>query len=134
MEDIENDIQTPESEGQQAPDLTISLYDLNKSMFANTRNMDWRKVEGVMKKWNPQGDYYLLYGKEISYFTLFKRNTECTEKMFEVFKDCLHSLGELKACDVTEDNTLEIWMKLTDGTVTCMYMFNYDDGVVEFNG
>lgn len=116
--------------------LTLSLYDLNKSMFANTKNMDWRKVENVIKKWNPSGTYFLLYGKEISYFTLFKRSDNTTEKFHEVFKDCLINVGDLKACDITEDeDALEVWIKQKEnGEMTCLYLFNYDEGVVKFNG
>lgn len=126
------ELETP----QETPELTVSLYDLNKSMFLNARNMDWRKVEGVIKKWNPTGEYFLMYGKEIGYFTLLKRDLEATEKMYEVFKDCLSNVGDLKACDITEaGDALEIWIKPTDkDEVTCLYLFNYDEGVVKFNG
>jgi len=69
------------------PDLKLSLYDMNKNLVASQRNMDWRKVEGVIKKWNPQGTYFLMYCKDIGYFTLFKRTEGAPEKFHEVFKD-----------------------------------------------
>lgn len=116
------------------PTATLSLYDLNKSMFVNKPNMDWRKVENVIKKWNPDGTYFLMYGKEIGYFTLFKKDSNSTEKFHEVFKDCLVSIGDLKACDVTDNNDgLEIWIKTREKQeITCLYLFNYDEGVVSF--
>ena len=118
------------------PDLKLSLYDMNKNLVASQRNMDWRKVEGVIKKWNPQGTYFLMYCKDIGYFTLFKRTEGALEKFHEVFKDCLVNVGDLKACDITEEgNGLEIWVKPKDSdSAICMYLFNYDEGVVEFNG
>ena len=118
------------------PDLKFSLYDMNKTLVANQKNMDWRKVEGVIKKWNPQGTYFLMYCKDIGYFTLFKRTEGAPEKFHEVFKDCLVNVGDLKACDITEEgNGLEIWIKPKDSnSAICMYLFNYDEGVVEFNG
>jgi len=118
------------------PDLKLSLYDMNKNLVASQRNMDWRKVEGVIKKWNPQGTYFLMYCKDIGYFTLFKRTEGAPEKFHEVFKDCLINIGDLKACDITDDkNGLEIWIKPKDSdSAICMYLFNYDEGVVEFNG
>jgi hypothetical protein len=118
------------------PDLKLSLYDMNKNLVASQRNMDWRKVEGVIKKWNPQGTYFLMYCKDIGYFTLFKRTERAPEKFHEVFKDCLINVGDLKACDITEEgNGLEIWVKPKDSnSAICMYLFNYDEGVVEFNG
>lgn len=118
------------------PDLKLSLYDMNKNLVASQRNMDWRKVEGVIKKWNPQGTYFLMYCKDIGYFTLFKKTEGAPEKFHEVFKDCLINVGDLKACDITEEgNGLEIWVKPKDSnSAICMYLFNYDEGVVEFNG
>lgn len=118
------------------PDLKLSLYDMNKNLVASQRNMDWRKVEGVIKKWNPQGTYFLMYCRDIGYFTLFKRTEGAPEKFHEVFKDCLINVGDLKACDITEEgNGLEIWVKPKDSnSAICMYLFNYDEGVVEFNG
>lgn len=122
--------------GDYNPDLKLSLYDMNKNLVASQRNMDWRKVEGVIKKWNPQGTYFLMYCKDIGYFTLFKRTEGAPEKFHEVFKDCLINVGDLKACDITEEgNGLEIWIKPKDSnSAICMYLFNYDKGVVEFNG
>jgi hypothetical protein len=118
------------------PDLKLSLYDMNKGLVASQKNMDWRKVENVIKKWNPQGTYFLMYCKDIGYFTLFKRTEGAPEKFHEVFKDCLVNVGDLKACDITEEgNGLEIWIKPKDSnSAICMYLFNYDEGVVEFNG
>ena len=118
------------------PDLKLSLYDMNKNLVANQKNMDWRKIENVIKKWNPQGTYFLMYCKDIGYFTLFKRTEGAPEKFHEVFKDCLINVGDLKACDITEEgNGLEIWIKPKDSnSAICMYLFNYDEGVVEFNG
>lgn len=118
------------------PDLKLSLYDMNKTLVAGQRNMDWRKVENVIKKWNPQGTYFLMYCKDIGYFTLFKRTEGAPEKFHEVFKDCLVHVGDLKACDITDDkNSLEIWIKPKDSdSAICMYLFNYDEGVVKFNG
>lgn len=138
VEDINSYKQFKEGEwiDYKIPDASFSLYELNKSMFNNKPNMDWRKVENVIKKWNPKGTYFLMYGKEIGYFTLFKRDDNSTEKFHEVFKDCLSSVGDLKACDVTEnEDGIEIWIKTKDTqTITCLYLFNYDEGVVSFYG
>ena len=122
--------------GDYNPDLKLSLYDMNKNLVASQKNMDWRKVENVIKKWNPKGTYFLMYCKDIGYFTLFKRTEGAPEKFHEVFKDCLINVGDLKACDITEEgNGLEIWIKPKDSnSAICMYLFNYDEGVVEFNG
>lgn len=114
------------------PDINLNLYDMNKSAMANVKNMDWRKVEGVIKKWNPEGTYFLMYCKDIGYFTLFKKDENANEKFHEAFKECLINVGDLKACDIVEDGSgLEIWVKLKEtNEMVCMYLFNYDEGVV----
>ena len=35
--------------------------------------------------------------------------------------------------EIVDDNTAEIWVKYEDDA-TCMYLFNYDAGVVIYNG
>ena len=70
----------------------------------------------------------MLYGKEISYFTLFKL------KQVDSFPheaiDCLQNIGPIKAIDLTEDkDAIEAWV-MADDEATCLYLFPYDMGVV----
>ena len=83
-------------------------------------------VEELHNKYN--NEYYMLYGKEISYFTLFKL------KQVESFPheaiDCLQNIGPIKAIDLTEDkDAIEAWVMAED-EATCLYLFPYDMGVV----
>ena len=116
------------------PDISLSLYDMNKMSMRNVKNMDWRKLRNIIEKWAPEGTYFLLYCKDIDYFTLFKRDEASTEKFHEVLKDCLINIGDLKFCDPVEDGSgLEIWVKIKNtDDIACMYLFNYDEGVVTF--
>ena len=43
-------------------------------------------------------------------------------------------LADEHAFDIVNDNSaLEIWVS-TNGEMTCLYLFEYDEGVVTFNG
>lgn len=71
----------------------------------------------------------MLYGKEISYFTLYKIiKPQCFGN--EVI-DCLKNIGIIKAIDFTEtQDAIEIWVEDDNGP-TCLYLFPYDNGVVQ---
>ena len=82
--------------------ISMGLYDMNKQIIAQlptlTTNDLLEKlplVEELHNKYN--NEYYMLYGKEISYFTLFKL------KQVESFPheaiDCLQNIGPIKAID-----------------------------------
>ena len=74
-------------------------------------------------------EFYMLYGKEISYFTLF-RIFDSTYFSDDVI-DCLNNVGDIKAIDFTEaQDAIEIWIQDEDGP-TCLYLFPYDMGLVE---
>ena len=113
--------------------ISMGLYDMNKQIIAQlptlTTNDLLEKlplVEELHNKYN--NEYYMLYGKEISYFTLFKL------KEIESFPheaiDCLQNIGPIKAIDLTEDkDAIEAWV-MADDEATCLYLFPYDMGVV----
>ena len=138
-------IQTPEGEyliwkdgnwnkiNVEGSNISMGLYDMNKQIIAQlptlTTNDLLEKlplVEELHNKYN--NEYYMLYGKEISYFTLFKL------KQVESFPheaiDCLQNIGPIKAIDLTEDkDAIEAWV-MADDEATCLYLFPYDMGVV----
>ena len=101
--------------------ISMGLYDMNKQIIAQlptlTTNDLLEKlplVEELHNKYN--NEYYMLYGKEISYFTLFKL------KQVESFPH--------EAIDLTEDkDAIEAWV-MADDEATCLYLFPYDMGVV----
>jgi hypothetical protein len=72
----------------------------------------------------------MLYGKEISYFTVFK----IIEPQYfgeEVLACCLN-VGPVKVMDLTEaGDAVEIWVQSNDGEPTCLYLFPYDSGIVQ---
>jgi hypothetical protein len=113
--------------------ISMGLYDMNKQIIAQLPTLTTDDlleklplVEELHNKYN--NEYYMLYGKEISYFTLFKL------KQVESFPheaiDCLQNIGPIKAIDLTEDkDAIEAWV-MADDEATCLYLFPYDMGVV----
>lgn len=114
--------------------LELGLYELNKQIISQLPSLTDEELD---KKINIidacyekcVNDFYMLYGKEISYFTLFKVN----EPIYfaKTVLDCLNEVGEIKAIDPTEDGfAVEIWVQPTDEEPTCLYLFPYDNGLV----
>lgn len=116
--------------------LNLGLYDLNKQIIAQLPVLsdfskaitDIRDLHG--KYWNK---YYMMYGKEISYFTLFEvcGNNEFGQDVI----DCCLNVGVIKAIDMTEaQDAVEIWVQPEDAEPTCLYLFPYDSGIVQVGG
>lgn len=112
--------------------INMGLYDMNKQIISQLpvlTDLEDKKytINSLHAKFN--NEFYMLYGKEISYFTLFK--IEDSTYFGNEVVDCLSNIGDIKAIDLTEANdAIEIWVQ--DGeNVTCLYLFPYDNGVVQ---
>lgn len=117
--------------------LKMSLYDLNQSIISQLPELTELddKINLINEyKTNTANQYYMLYGKDISYFTLF----HCQNPIFtgnyptlgEEVIDCLKSIGIIKCIDYTENkDAIEIWVDYNDTSV-CIYLFPYDNGVI----
>lgn len=121
--------------------LNMSLYDLNKAAIAQLTSLDneqiWEKCRVYAKDLYDEyeDNYYMLYGKEIGYFTLFHINYDLQYSIEHIgfeLEQCLKNLSSnIKSIDWNEDGTaLEIWLEY-NGDITCLYMFPYDSGVIE---
>ena len=118
--------------------LNLGLYDLNKQIIAqlpilSDEELSNKKtvINQLHEKFN--NEYYMLYGKEISYFTLFKI---ANSKFFgdEVI-ECLNNVGDVKCIDMPEPgDAIEIWIQSDMQEVTCLYLFPYDTGLVVVGG
>lgn len=115
-------------------DISMDLYDMNKQIIIqlptltdDELNEKKYSIDALNAKYN--NEYYMLYGKEISYFTLFKI-VEPQYFSYEVI-ECLKNVGDIKAIDLTEDkDAVEIWV-IANGEATCLYLFPYDLGIVQ---
>lgn len=114
-------------------DINLSLYDMNKQIISQLPPLE--DMDAACKAANnlyekTKNEFYMLYGKEISYFTLFRMDKP--EWFFEELILCLHSIGVIKAMDMTEDESaIEIWVVDDDNEATCLYLFPYDNGLVK---
>ena len=111
----------------------IGLYDMNKQIIAQLPDLtDWDRVTEVLTNfdidWN--NDYYMLYGKEISYFTVFKIKEHICFAREAI--DIIKNIGSaVKVIDLTEvADAIEVWV-MYDNEPTCLYLFPYDMGIVQ---
>ena len=112
--------------------IEMGLYDMNKQIIAQLPDLtDWDRVEELLNDFHEiwQNEYYMMYGKEISYFTLFK---VVNKNLFgSVVMDCIPCIGTVKAIDLTEArDAIEIWV-INNDEPTCLYLFPYDMGLVQ---
>lgn len=127
-----------EPESKNNPQMT--LYDMNKAIInqlpSYTEEDIVKSKEVIEELYNETKNYYyMLYGKEIGYFTLFHITEEAPlkDRFEEVVIECITTLGmSIKSLELTEDHqAIEIWMETADNdkSVTCLYLFPYDIGV-----
>lgn len=112
--------------------INIGLYDINKQIISQLPVLSdlEDKKEIIQKLHRDWGNfYYMLYGKEISYFTLF--NIINSQTFADEVIACLNNVGDIKAIDLTEaEDAIEIWVQ-NEENPTCLYLFPYDNGVVQ---
>jgi hypothetical protein len=117
--------------------LQLNLYDLNKQVISQLQDFTDEQLDElktVITSWRATrgGQKYLMYGKEISYFTLFEPKDDSTENFGEAVIACLKDFDSVKEYEIGQD-AIEVWIK-TNEDVTVLYLFNYDAGVVTYNG
>ena len=85
--------------------------------------------------------FYMLYGKEISYFTIFAYNSVNPEleNLGLGVIDCLKNVGNIYSIEKitpegSEESAIEIWVKTADDLITCLYLFPYDRAIVSIGG
>ena len=112
--------------------LNLGLYDINKQIISQLPAMEdmEQATENIITLYEKyKNEYFMLYGKEISYFTLFKIVDDFWFPADVI--DCCANVGTIKAMDLTENaDAVEIWVENEDGP-TCLYLFPYDNGVVK---
>ena len=128
----------------QGEGLKMSLYDINKNIFAQLEPMTdeaLRQVHAEIFKFmgetmaNPDNDYWALVCWEKHYITIFHHDDRLklnnnSEELSDIFMEVIENLGDVK--DVTNNGhgAMEIW--ITDSLDTdCYLFFNYREGVVE---
>lgn len=114
----------------------MTLNDLNKMIIKQLppiENFD-DKID-LIQEWaiKTNNTFYMLFSKEIGYFTLFQYADNCPEFITlgrGVIEVLLENGYLINSIELTEDETgIEIWV--TDKyDCYCMYLFPYDIGIV----
>lgn len=123
---------------KEAGDINFNLYDINKQIIDQLPPLTEQQLEDIVGTLNFWGtaNVYMLYGKEISYFTVLMLNSDNTDNDFNNFGEAIISLlndisDTIYSIDVVDDNAVEIWLKYQD-TSTVLYLFNYEGGIVKY--
>ena len=119
-------------------DASIELYELNRSIIEQQGPLSKEVLPEKMillKEFveDTKNDFYMLYGKEIGYFTLFMKDRIYDfETIDYAIAECLMHVGPIHSIELTANkDAVEIWVKDTERNLqTCMYLFPYDDGIV----
>lgn len=120
-------------------ELNMTLYDMNKQIAKQLKPYSQDQIDKAkeeIKNWKQNNvNFYMLYGKEISYFTLFQRQILARNNFIDAVFECLNNLCNNKIYDIEikNEDAIEIWIDY-EGEPTCMFLFNYDKGVVIYNG
>ena len=117
----------------------FELYELNRSIIDQQGAMEdidiiHSKLELIKNFANEtNNNFYMMYGKEIGYFTVFARDENWELETLDLaVAECLFNVGYLYSIELTADKSaIEIWVRTYENDlVTCMYLFPYDNGIV----
>ena len=114
--------------------LSMSLYDINKTIISQEK--DLINFEGSLEAIKTfqnlvKNNYYMLYGKDLGYFTLFKLNDLQSQDFPDKVLTCVKNISNsIKSIEFVNNNAIEIWIK-KDDNIYCLYLFGYDNGLVE---
>lgn len=130
---VETEIENPPTKQE----LRMTMYDMNKQLIRQLPIFDEARKKDMaesIRAWKRNDvNMYMLYGKEISYFTLFQKQVLAANDFVSALFKCLDNFEGIYNFEIVDENTIELWVKYEDDA-TCMYLFNYDEGVVIYNG
>lgn len=122
----------------------LTIFDMNKGIIGKEPLFDWENedlVETTRKRlcdwFNEDGDsFYLLYGRDIHYVTLFNSYTKTPKDnfLFEL-KGFLSEVGDIISFDFDniegDRHCVEIWVRTGSSPAELLYLMPYDNGVVD---
>ena len=126
---------------KEGSELNLNLFDLNCSIIGQTPALTQEQINDKIQLINDfventNQTFYMLLGKQISYYTLFAPtpfSPNCEDfSLGEGVIDCLRQFKEIKSIEKTESDAIEIWIQYDADIITCLYLFPYDIGVVGY--
>lgn len=123
----------------------MTIFDMNKGIVAKEPLLDWGDQENIGKlarrldEWfSEDGDsFYLLYGRDIHYVTLFNAMTFRSKETFIYeLKGILGEVGDIISLDFDSlgdesQHCVEIWVRTPDSPAELLYLMPFDKGVIE---
>ena len=114
--------------------ISLSLYDLNKTAISQLKGYSKKELQQVSKdltQWiNTTNKYYLMLNHELRYVTMFEYNERTNEIFGDLVIECAQAIGILKLIDIQPDHC-EIWITKNDEAFA-LQLFPYDQGVVYY--
>lgn len=121
----------------------MTIFDMNKGIIAKEALLDWNDKEVIeplakrLCEWfSEDGDsFYLLYGRDIHYVTLFNSYTTRDKSNFLYeLKGILGEVGDIISLDfdnIEGSHSVEIWVRTADSPAELLYLMPFDKGVIE---
>lgn len=142
MFDGEQFIDVPEKVSMKGEGLSMSLYELNKTIIAQLPTKDTvtdladvrNTINDFRKKSGKQN--FMLLCKDISYYTIFQYDGPkvCDFKSLgDAVTECAQDVGKIICGDLIPDGSaIEIWVRTPEEENLCMYLFNCEDLIVTY--
>lgn len=121
----------------------ITIFEMNKAIVSKEPLFDKNdeKAKDILvtnfEEWvlNNHQNFYVLYGRDIHYVTLFDYSTgEVSDKMYKSLEECISDIGDLISMDFSkegEEAKIEIWIRTQDSLAELLYFFPGDKIVVK---
>ena len=121
----------------------MTIFDMNKNIIAREPLLDWEDKENITKlaarlcEWfTEDGDsFYLLYGRDIHYVTLFNSyTTRPKDNFLYELKGILSEVGDIISLDfdnIEGAHSVEIWVRTPNSPAELLYLMPFDKGVIE---
>jgi len=117
----------------------LTYMQLNKQMSRKEPLLIFDEAINIkIEEWfeNNEGDYFLLYGRDMHYFTFFHRTRPEADRKGFNFIEMFKALLPLPIVSIDFDtikggNNIEIWVR-DEKEDYMLYLFNYNNGVVDF--
>jgi hypothetical protein len=115
----------------------MSIYDMTKAISSREELFNWEDKEAVDKlivrylEWKKDipDKYFLLFGIDIGYVTLFK---ETDGGLFNGIKEAVQSIGELISLDFEDEKKqIEVWIRTAKDPAALLYLTAFDTGLWE---
>lgn len=118
----------------------LSLLDINRQIISQLPELTEvsDKIELIDNFSKKQDNmFYMLYGKTISYFTVFMVSpSQSLETLGIEVINCLRNLGKIKLIEPDSNNpaAIECWIQEDDQEAEVLYLFPYDLGIIYVRG